>query len=195
MKLVIATKNEHKRLEMEAILAHMDIEVVDLNQIGFEGDIEEDGLTFRENACIKAKAISLLVDDLVMADDSGLEIDAFDKEPGIYSARYLGHDTPYAIKNQIILERMKDIENRSARFVSAIALYHKGTLAHLSEATFEGEIDQEATGQAGFGYDPIFYFPPLEKSAAEMSVEEKNEVSHRGKAMKDMITYLRKSVL
>lgn len=195
MRLVVATKNTHKTMEIKAMLAGLSIDVVDLNDLDVDGDIEETGSTFQENACIKAREISLRMNDIVMADDSGIEIDAFDQQPGIYSARFLGHETSYDVKNRTILERMKDKSNRDARFVCAIALFQNGKQLFLVEETFEGEVAHAIAGTQGFGYDPIFYYPPLHITAAEMTDAQKNEVSHRGKAMKQVIAYLQEIML
>lgn len=189
-KLVIATGNKNKLIEMRELLNNTSYEVVGQDEIVKKIEIEENGSTFRKNARIKALAISNLCHDLVLADDSGLVIDALNGEPGIQSARYLGHDTSYDYKNQMILERMCNECNRAARFVCAISLCLEGKVLYEVEETIEGEIAREVLGENGFGYDPIFYYPPMKKGTAQMSMEEKNEVSHRGKAMRKIITYL-----
>lgn len=189
-QLVIATGNQHKLDEMRVLLKDCDYRVVGQKEIGKDIDVEETGTTFLENARIKALAISNLCNDLVMADDSGLVIDALGGEPGINSARYMGHDTSYDIKNQKILDRMENETNRAARFVCAISLCKDGQVVYEVEETFEGEIAKEVLGENGFGYDPIFYFPEMKKGSAEMTMEEKNSVSHRGKAVRKIITYL-----
>lgn len=193
MRLVIATTNDHKLIEMRELLKDVNVEVIGQKDIVKEIDIEENGTTFSENARIKAIEISKLCDDLVLADDSGLEIDALNKEPGIYSARYLGHDTPYVTKNTIILERLQGVENRSARFVCAMSLCLKNEELYNVVETFEGEIAHQICGENGFGYDPIFYYPELKQSSAEMDMETKNTVSHRGKAIRKIITYLKEN--
>lgn len=189
-KLVIATGNQHKLEEMCELLKDTSYEVVGQKEVVGDLDVEETGVTFQENARIKALAVSNQCDYLVLADDSGLVIDALDGEPGINSARYLGHDTSYDYKNQVILDRMKDKENRSARFVCAISLCQGDKVVYEVEETIEGEIANRVLGENGFGYDPIFYYPPMQKGTAEMTMNEKNEVSHRGKAMRKIITYL-----
>ena len=191
MRLVIATTNEHKLMEMRQLLKDLPFEVVGQNEIVDNIDIDENGTTFSENARIKSSSISALCSDLVLADDSGLEIDALNKEPGIYSARYLGHDTPYTEKNQIILKRLENETNRSARFVCAMSLCLNGEEIYSACETIEGEISHEVLGTNGFGYDPIFYYPPMNMGTAEMDMDTKNEVSHRGKAIRKIITYLK----
>ncbi len=194
MRLVIATGNENKLREMKQLVKDLPITVVSQKEIVKDLDVEETGTTFLENAYLKAKAVSDLCDDLVLADDSGLVIDALNGEPGIYSARYLGHDTPYAEKNKIILERLQGVSERSARFVCAISVCLKGKEIFKVEGTIEGEIAHESLGTNGFGYDPVFYYPPLKMGTAEMSMEQKNEVSHRGKAMRKVLAYLKEYV-
>ena len=193
MKLVIATTNDHKLVEMQELLKDLNIEVVGQRDIVSNIDIDENGTTFIENARIKALAISNYTNALVLADDSGLEIDALNKEPGIYSARYLGHETPYIEKNTIILKRLENETNRSARFVCAMSLCQEGKEVFNVCETIEGEISYEILGTNGFGYDPIFYYPPLKLGTAEMDMKTKNEVSHRGKAIRKIITYLKEN--
>lgn len=190
-KLVIATGNQHKLEEMRELLKNTTYEVIGQKEVIGDLDVDETGVTFQENARIKALVVSNQCDYLVLADDSGLVIDALDGEPGINSARYLGHDTSYDYKNQVILERMKDKENRDARFVCAISLCQGDKVVYEVEETIEGEIANRVLGENGFGYDPIFYYPPMQKGTAEMTMKEKNEVSHRGKAMRKIITYLK----
>jgi XTP/dITP diphosphohydrolase len=156
-----------------------------MKEAGIDVDIVEDGKTFEENATIKATAISKLAGCLVLADDSGLEVDAMDKAPGIYSARWEGEDTPYSIKNQKIIDNLKDVpeEKRTARFVCAIAAAFPDGRVVTRRGTIEGLIAHKPAGENGFGYDPIFYVPEFKKTTAELSPEEKNKVSHRGKAL------------
>ena len=160
-----------------------------------KADAEENGTTFEENAQIKAKAIMEMTGALVLADDSGLEVDALDKEPGIYSARYMGHDTSYHIKNQNIIDRLKGKvgEERSARFVCAIAAAFPDGRVLITRGTMEGQIGYEEKGENGFGYDPIFYLPEYQCYSAELSLEEKNKLSHRGKALRLMKERLHES--
>lgn len=165
------------------------VEVVSMKEAGIDTDIIEDGATFGENAVIKAKAVAEFAPDaIVMADDSGLEVDYLNKEPGIYSARYLGEDTSYREKNANIISRLEGVpvEKRSARFVCAIAAALPGGKVLNSLETIEGYIGYEERGSHGFGYDPIFMVPSYNKSTAELSEEEKNEISHRGKALRAM---------
>lgn len=186
--IVFATGNEGKMREIRDILADMETEVVSMKEVGICVDIEENGATFEENAVIKAQAIAAMTNDIVLADDSGLEVDYLNKEPGIYSARYLGENTPYAIKNQAILERLEGVpkELRSARFVCAIAAVLPDKEVIVVRETIEGYIGFEVAGCHGFGYDPIFYTDELGCSTAEIPEEEKNRISHRGKALSAM---------
>lgn len=185
-RIVFATGNAGKMREVKAILADLHMEVLSMKEVGAVATAEENGTTFTENAIIKARDIAAQIPDaIVMADDSGLEVDALNKEPGIYSARYLGEDTPYSIKNAVIIERLSGVEqkNRTARFVCAIAaILPDGTVLTARE-TIEGFIGHEERGEGGFGYDPIFMVPELDKSTAELTAEEKNAISHRGKAL------------
>lgn len=187
-RIVFATGNEGKMREIRDILADMETEVVSMKEVGICVDIEENGATFEENAVIKAQAIAAMTNDIVLADDSGLEVDYLNKEPGIYSARYLGENTPYAIKNQAILERLEGVpkELRSARFVCAIAAVLPDKEVIVVRETIEGYIGFEVAGCHGFGYDPIFYTDELGCSTAEIPEEEKNRISHRGKALSAM---------
>ena len=167
-----------------------------MKEAGIEADIVEDGKTFEENAIIKAKAIMELTGELVLADDSGLEIDYLNKEPGIYSARYMGEDTSYRIKNASLIERLAGVpdEKRTARFVCAIAAAFPDGTVKTTEGVIEGRIGYEEHGENGFGYDPIFYVPEFGCTTAELSEEQKNAVSHRGKALEKMREILKESV-
>ncbi|MGN0151704.1 MAG: XTP/dITP diphosphatase [Wujia sp.] len=187
-KIIFATGNENKMKEIRMILADTGYEIVSMKEAGIDVDIVEDGNTFEENAMIKATAISRLPEAegcVVLADDSGLEVDYLNKEPGIYSARYEGVDTPYSIKNQIIIDRLAGVpdEKRTARFVCAIAAAFPDGRVETRRGTIEGQIGHEPAGENGFGYDPIFYVPEFGKTTAELSPEEKNKVSHRGRAL------------
>ncbi len=188
MRIVFATGNEGKMREIRDILAGMEAEIVSMKEAGLSTDVEETGTTFEENAVIKAKAIAELTDDIVLADDSGLEVDYLNKEPGIYSARYLGEDTSYDIKNRAILDRLEGVpkEKRSARFVCAIAAVLPNKEVLVARETIEGYIGFEIAGCHGFGYDPIFYVDEFGCSTAELTEEEKNVISHRGKALRVM---------
>lgn len=187
-QVIFATTNQGKMKEIRMILADLPIEVLSLKEAGIEVDIVEDGQTFEENAIIKAKKIMELTGNLTLADDSGLEVDYLDKAPGIYSARFLGEDTPYAVKNQYILEQLEGIkkEQRTTRFVCAIAAAFPDGEVLTRRGTIEGIIGYEEAGENGFGYDPIFYLPEYACTMAQISPERKNRISHRGKALKAM---------
>ena len=194
-KIIFATGNEGKMKEVRMILEDLGLPVLSLKDAGITADVEENGTTFEENAQIKAKAIMEMTGALVLADDSGLEVDALDKEPGIYSARYMGHDTSYHIKNQNIIDRLegKVGEERSARFVCVIAAAFPDGRVLITRGTMEGQIGYEEKGENGFGYDPIFYLPEYQCYSAELSLEEKNKLSHRGKALRLMKERLHES--
>jgi len=193
-KIVFATGNAGKVKEIRMIMADLGVEVLSMKEAGISIDIEEDGSTYEENALIKARAVATCTDAIVMADDSGLEVDALNKEPGVLSARYMGEDTPYSIKNGEIIKRLTGVpdEERSARFVCAIAAVLPDGRELTTRATIEGRIGYEEKGANGFGYDPIFYVPEFGKTTAELTEEEKNKVSHRGKALELMKEELKK---
>ncbi len=192
-RVIVASGNQGKIKEIREILAPLDLEVVSMKDAGIEVDVEETGQSFEENALLKAKGIATLTDDLVIADDSGLEIDYLNKEPGIYSARYLGRDVSYDVKNQNLLDRMEGVpdEKRSARFVCAVAAILPNKKELVVRGVMEGRIGYEIKGEYGFGYDPIFYLPEYGKSSAEILPEEKNKISHRGKALQKMFLLLK----
>ncbi|SFQ35589.1 XTP/dITP diphosphohydrolase [Lachnospiraceae bacterium XBB1006] len=198
MKIVFATGNEHKLVEVRNILAGISEQIVSMKEAGIEVEIVEDGSTFEENAMIKARTIAQHTDALVLADDSGLEVDYLNGEPGIYSSRYMGEDTPYPIKNQAIIDRLENAEEkqRTARFVCAIAAVlpeKDGVRKELCvRGTFEGVIAHEIAGENGFGYDPIFYVPECGCTSAQLTTEEKNARSHRGDALRKMRELLEK---
>lgn len=187
-KLIFATGNAGKMKEIRMILADMGYEIRSMKEEGIDPEIIEDGTTFEENAVIKAKAVAALTDAIVLADDSGLEIDALNKEPGIYSARYMGEDTSYHVKNNNLIERLEGVpeERRTARFVCAIAAVLPDGKVLVTTGTIEGRIGYEEKGENGFGYDPIFYVPEYGCTSAELTEEQKNEISHRGKALRAM---------
>lgn len=195
-KIIFATGNEGKMKEIRSILADMGLQIMSMKEAGIQLDIDENGTSFEENALIKAKAIAACTDAIVLADDSGLEIDYLNKEPGIYSARYLGEDTSYHIKNNNLIERLAGVpdEKRTARFVCAIAAVLPNGEELVTRGTIEGIIGYEERGEGGFGYDPIFYLPERGKSTAELSAEEKNAVSHRGNALRKMKEELKKKL-
>lgn len=184
-KLIFATGNENKMKEIRMILGDLDYEILSMKEAGIDADIVEDGKTFEENAIIKATAISKLSGCLVLADDSGLEVDYMDKMPGIYSARWMGEDTSYRIKNKAIIDKLEGVpdEKRTARFVCAIAAAFPDGRVVTKRGTIEGIIGYEERGENGFGYDPIFFLPEYGKTTAELSPEEKNKISHRGRAL------------
>jgi len=188
-RIIFATGNEHKMEEIRMILADLGMEILSMKQAGIDIDVVEDGTTFEENALIKATEIAkLLPNDIVLADDSGLEIDYLNKEPGIYSARYAGVDTSYDIKNNLLLDRLAGVadEQRTARFVCAIAAAFPDGSTEVVRGVMEGMIGHEIIGENGFGYDPIFYLPEYQCTTAQMPPEKKHELSHRGIGLRKM---------
>lgn len=187
-KIVFATGNAGKMREIRMILDAPGVEILSMKEAGIMTDIEENGTTYEENALIKARAVAAYTDAVVLADDSGLEIDYLNREPGVFSARYLGEDTSYRVKNAKLIERLQGVpdEKRTARFVCAIAAVLPDGRELTVRAAIEGRIGYEEKGESGFGYDPIFYVPELGKTTAELTGEEKNLVSHRGKALQMM---------
>lgn len=192
-RIIFATANEGKMKEIRHILGDLGVEILSMKEAGIDIDIVEDGTTFEENAIIKAKAIMELTNEIVLADDSGLEVDYMNKEPGVYSARFLGEDTSYNIKNQYIIDKLKDVtgKERSARFVCVIACAFPDGEIVTKRAAVEGLVAKEAAGEGGFGYDPIFFLPEFNCTAAQLSMEEKNQISHRGKALASMKEVIR----
>ncbi|MBC8627734.1 XTP/dITP diphosphatase [Blautia stercoris] len=187
-RMIFATGNENKMKEIREILGALPLEILSMKEAGVSADIVEDGKTFEENALIKARAICKLAGEMVLADDSGLEIDYLNKEPGIYSARYMGEDTSYHIKNKSLIDRLEGVpeEKRTARFVCAIAAVFPDGKELVVRGTVEGIIGYEEKGENGFGYDPIFYLPERGCTTAELPPEEKNSISHRGNALRLM---------
>lgn len=187
-KIIFATGNQDKMREIREIMADMDVEIQSMKEAGIQADIVEDGQTFEDNARIKAQTIANDTDAIVLADDSGLEIDYLNKEPGVYSARYMGEDTSYTIKNQALLDRLQGVpkEKRTARFVCAIAAVLPDKEVLVTRQTMEGYIGNEPEGENGFGYDPIFYLDEFGCSSAALTREQKNAISHRGKALRAM---------
>lgn len=186
--MIFATGNMGKMKEIKAILGDIGEEILSMKEAGIDMDIVEDGNTFEENAIIKAKAVMERTGQLALADDSGLEIDALNKEPGIYSARYMGEDTPYEIKNSNLIERMKGVKgkDRSARFVCVIAAAFPDGEIITTRGTIEGVIAEKPAGENGFGYDPIVYVPEYGMTTGQMDPDAKNAISHRGKALTAM---------
>ena len=194
-KIIFATGNANKMVEIRQILSDLGMEILSQREAGIEADPEENGSTFEENALIKARAVRRIAagmeenrDAIVLADDSGLEIDYLNKEPGIYSARYMGTDTSYDIKNSALLERLEGVpdEQRTARFVCAIAAEFPDGTEEVVRGTMEGRIGHEIIGENGFGYDPIFFLPQYGCTSAQLPPEEKNALSHRGEGLRKM---------
>ncbi|MBQ3030727.1 MAG: XTP/dITP diphosphatase [Agathobacter sp.] len=187
-KIIFATGNKDKMREIREIMADVDVEVISMKEAGISVDVVEDGETFEENALIKSRAIAAHTDAIVLADDSGLEIDYLDKAPGVYSARFMGEDTSYVIKNQALLDKLDGVpkEERTARFVCAIGAVLPDKTELVLRETMEGYIGNHAEGENGFGYDPIFFLDEFGCSSAALSREQKNEISHRGKALRAM---------
>lgn len=194
-KIISATGNENKMVEIRQILSDLGMEILSQKEAGIQADPEENGTTFEENALIKARAVRSIAagmeenkDAVILADDSGLEIDHLNKEPGIYSARYMGTDTSYDIKNNALLERLEGVpdEERTARFVCAIAAAFPDGTEEVVRGTMEGRIGHEIAGENGFGYDPIFFLPEYGCTSAQLSPEKKNSLSHRGEGLRKM---------
>ena len=191
-EIMIATSNAHKVEEFREMLEPLGIQVRSLLDLEEKVEIEETGTTFAENAMIKALSVHERLGIPVISDDSGLEVDAMDKAPGVYSARFLGYDTPYEEKNQYIMDQVKG-KTRTARYVCAIAYVEEDGAGHVFTGVVEGEIADHARGEKGFGYDPIFYYPPYGATLAEVSEEKKNAISHRGRALAQLITYMKEA--
>ena len=187
-KIIFATGNKDKMREIREIMVDVDVEVISMKEAGISVDVEENGTTFEENALIKARAIAEHTDAIVLADDSGLEIDYLDKAPGVYSARFMGEDTSYEIKNQALIDKLEGVakEERTARFVCAIAAVLPDKSDIVVRENMEGYIGYHAEGENGFGYDPIFFLDEFGCSSAALSREQKNAISHRGKALRVM---------
>jgi len=195
-KIIFATGNAGKMREIRLILEDLGMEILSMKEAGISADVDENGTTFEENAVIKATAIGKMTDAIVLADDSGLEVDYLNKEPGVYSARYMGEGTSYRIKNQNIIDRLAGVpdEKRTARFACAIAAHLPDGRVLTTYGTIEGIIGYEERGEGGFGYDPIFFLPEYGCSTAELTMEQKNELSHRGKALRAMKEKLKKAL-
>jgi XTP/dITP diphosphohydrolase len=195
-RIIFATGNAGKMREIRLILGDLGYEILSMKEAGANPEIEENGASFADNSEIKARAVWNCTGDIVLADDSGLVVDALGGEPGIYSARYLGEDTPYEVKNRNIIKRLEGVKGkeRSARFMCNIAaVLPDGTVLH-TEAAMEGLIAEEPAGDGGFGYDPILYLPEFGKTSAELTIEQKNQISHRGKALEAMKAELAKAL-
>lgn len=188
-RMIFATSNKDKMKEIRLIMSDLEVEVLSLEEAGISVSIVEDGETFEENALIKVRTVGKeAAGAIILADDSGLEVDYLDRAPGVYSARYLGEDTPYSIKNRAILDQLAEAvgEERRARFVCVIAALLPDGQTLTTRATVEGEIGYREEGENGFGYDPILYLPAYRTTMAGLSIEEKNRISHRGKALRQM---------
>jgi XTP/dITP diphosphohydrolase len=190
-KIVVASGNEGKLREFRQMLEPEGYEVLSLSDLDHPAEIDESGTTFQENAVLKAQSVTDQFNIPALADDSGLCIAALNNEPGVHSARWLGHDTSYEVKNQKVLELVKDAEDRSCYYACAIAWCRPGKEPVVFYDTWEGEIAKEPKGSNGFGFDPIIYIPSAGKTVAEMSTDEKNAVSHRGKALRKLEEWLR----
>lgn len=186
--IVFATGNQDKMREIREIMADSEAKISSMKEAGIRAEAVEDGTTFEENALIKARAVAACTDAIVLADDSGLEIDALGGEPGVYSARYMGEDTSYTVKNRNLIDRLAGVakEGRTARFVCAIAAVLPDGRELVTRQTMEGYIGWEPEGENGFGYDPIFYLDEFGCSSAALTREQKNDISHRGKALRAM---------
>jgi XTP/dITP diphosphohydrolase len=194
-KFIAATKNRGKLKEIQEILGGLPYEVISMEEAGITDDIDETGCTFEENALIKAREIHLKTGQMVMADDSGLEVDCLNGAPGIFSSRFAGPDATDEDKNNKLLDLLKDVpfEKRTARFVCVIALVYPDGNHFTVKGTCEGYIGYKPEGSNGFGYDPLFYMPEFNMTTAQMPSEKKHEISHRGKALKLMVEELKKS--
>lgn len=188
--IVVASGNQGKINEFKEMLEPEGYTVKSLSDFPDMPEVEETGTTFHDNAIIKAQAVTDRYGITTISDDSGLEIDALDKKPGVMSARWLGHDTSYDVKNQKVLDLLKDKKDRTCRYVCAIAITRVNEEPVVFEDTVECEVALEAKGSNGFGYDPIIYYAPSGKTMAEMSKEEKNSISHRGKAVRKLEAWL-----
>jgi len=185
MKLVLASKNQHKLIELRTILGQLGLEVVLESDVGVDVDVEETGTTFEENSLLKARAVMEASGMAAIADDSGLEVDALNGEPGVYSARFGGLDTDEA-RTALLLQRLQNVpdDQRTARFVSVVTCVLPDGTVVAARGTCEGVINHAPAGENGFGYDPVFYVPQLGKTFSQTSPEEKNAISHRGDALR-----------
>ena len=195
-RIIFATTNENKMKEIREILADFPVEILSLKEAGIQADIDENGSSFEENAAIKAEAIERMTGAIVLADDSGLEIDALDGAPGIYSSRFMGEDTSYDIKNNALIEKLENVADpdRTARFRCCMALVLPDGREFVTEGAMEGIIAREPKGINGFGYDPILFIPEYNRTSAELSSDEKNNISHRGEALRKMIEVIKKEL-
>ena len=187
-KLILATRNKGKLKEIQVLLSDLDIDIMSLDEAENAPHVVEDGKTFMENAFKKAKVIAEATGIMALADDSGLEVDALDGAPGIHSARYSGENASDASNNNKLLADLKGVssEKRGAHFSCVIIVYHPSGRWISTEARCEGEITTNPSGDQGFGYDPVFYIPSIKRTMAQLSPEEKNSLSHRGKALEKL---------
>lgn len=194
MKILLATKNEHKKQEIEALFQGSGLEIMSLKDMGFKGEIEENGTSFKENALIKARTIYDKFKIPTLADDSGLCIDGLNGEPGIHSAGFGGYDTEASIKNGMIIELLKGNSNRKAHYTCALAFIDEDRKFTVEKYCF-GEIRAEEKGEGGFGYDPVFFLKDYGKTMAEIDLEEKNKISHRGQALREFQKFILESYI
>lgn len=194
--IILATNNKSKVKEISEMMSGSDITFVSLADAGINVEVEETGTTFEENALLKAREICKLSGKPTISDDSGLEIDALDGAPGIYSSRFMGEDTSYDIKNNALIEKLENVANpdRTARFRCCMALVLPDGREFVTEGAMEGIIAREPKGINGFGYDPILFIPEYNRTSAELSSEEKNNISHRGEALRKMIEVIKKEL-
>lgn len=190
MRIVAATKNAGKIRELESILEKLNISVVSSTDFGIDVDVEETGDTFEKNALIKARAIAMMCDEPVIADDSGLCVEALDGAPGVYSARYAGEDATDEDRVAKVLAELGETKNRKAEFVSVVALIFPDGEEITATGSVKGTITYEPIGRNGFGYDPIFYSDELKKTFAQATEEEKNQISHRARALENLYAKL-----
>ena len=188
-KILVASNNKHKIEEIETILSSLSFQIISMQEAGVFIDIEETGRTFNENAIIKVEALKPYWEGAILADDSGIEFDCLNGLPGVYSARFLGEDTAYELKNELVLQMMEKQTNRKARYVCCIAFWHNNEM-HTFESYLNGEIAKEAKGNYGFGYDPVFYLPEYDCNLAELLPEKKNAISHRRQSLEKLLDFL-----
>ena len=191
MKLIIASNNAHKLVEMKAILGEYFEEILSLKEAGIDHETVEDGTTFLENAEKKAREISEISGCCAIADDSGVCVDALDGAPGIYSARFCGHHGDDEANNRLLLEKLKNEENKKAHYTCAIVLVYPDGETISAEGYLHGEITENRAGKNGFGYDPYFYLPEYGCTTAELDPEVKNKISHRGNAIRALVEKLK----
>lgn len=191
-QIMLATANAHKAEEFAAMLKPLGYTVKTLLDLKEAIEIEETGTSFEENALIKARVIHERLGIEVIADDSGLAVNALDGAPGIYSARFMGRDTSYDVKNQYIIDQCKDVNDRGCQFVCAIAYVTADGREYVFTGVVEGLVADHIEGEGGFGYDPMFYYPPYKTTLANVSEEQKNKVSHRGRALAKLIAFMEK---